>query len=402
MAYTWKPELVERISPLVGQGLNGSQIAKAVGIGEREARWYAQQIRDGRTDPNGSTPQETLPTAEPVMVPLAKIPLFVNYPVKDSTQARERLNPQTVREYAEALQEGAKFPPIVLFVNDVGCYCVGDGFHRIEAAMQVRFKTIKAEVRRGGLRDAQLYAAQANLAHGLRRTTGDKQRAVLILLRDEEWRRWSDRRIAQHCGVSPTFVGSLRASLSTVDSDNGQRIYTTKHGNVATMDTTRIGSREATTAPTNETSADDTSADADPTSPPGNATTMGGNPREPSAYQQAKERRRAREHAAFMAKMQEALARLPTPFVEALDHIQSHIHARLQALAPDEQASAAVLLNDTLQSTVYTIALALQYLADLYREVFGEPEPAASPSAALLALPSFASDAEVEDASDGA
>jgi hypothetical protein len=152
-------------------------------------------------------------------VPMARMPHFVNYAVKDSTQARERLNPQTVREYAEAMEERAKFPPIVLFVSDEGGYCVGDGFHRIEAAIQVRSKTIKAEVRRGGRRDAQLYAAQANQTHGLRRTTGDKQRAVLILLGDKEWQRWSDRQIARHCGVSPTFVGSLRESLSTVDSE---------------------------------------------------------------------------------------------------------------------------------------------------------------------------------------
>jgi hypothetical protein len=88
--------------------------------------------------------------------------------------------------------------------------------------------------------------------------------------------------------------------------------------------------------------------------------------------------------------------------VEALEHIQSHIHARVQALAPDERASASLLLKHRLRSTVYTTALELQQLADVYREAFGEPEPPAPPSAALLALPSLASDAEVEDASNGA
>jgi hypothetical protein len=154
-------------------------------------------------------------------------------------------------------------PPVVLF-RDGEQHWIGDGYHRIAAAQRVGFTSIRAEVREGDQRDARLYAASANQTHGLRRTNADKRLAVLILLQDEEWGQWSDRAIARHCGVSPTFVGSLRASLSTVDSENGQRIYTTKHGTMATMDTTQIGSREAMTALTNRTSADDHQAEVMP------------------------------------------------------------------------------------------------------------------------------------------
>jgi uncharacterized ParB-like nuclease family protein len=166
------------------------------------------------------------------------------------TQARVRLDPATIQDYAEAMTEGATFPPVILFREREGeLYWIGDGYHRIEAARQVGFKTITAEVRRGGPREALLWAAGANQTHGLRRTNADKRRAVLILLQDAEWRQWSDRQIARHCGVSHEFVRGLRPSLSTVDSEGGQRTYTTKHGTVATMDTSRIGAHETTIAP---------------------------------------------------------------------------------------------------------------------------------------------------------
>lgn len=50
------------------------------------------------------------------------------------------------------------------------------------------------------------------------------------LLEDAEWVKWSDNHVAEQCGVSATFVGTVRASLSTVDSEKAsERVYTTKH-----------------------------------------------------------------------------------------------------------------------------------------------------------------------------
>lgn len=70
----------------------------------------------------------------------------------------------------------------------------------------------------------------------------DKRRAVLTLMEDAEWSKWSDNKIAEKCGVSQPFVGKLRESLITVISENPPtRTYTTKHGTEATMDTSRIG-----------------------------------------------------------------------------------------------------------------------------------------------------------------
>ncbi len=50
-----------------------------------------------------------------------------------STQARVALNQATIEEYAEAMADGATFPPIVVF-GDRETYWMGDGFHRYHAA----------------------------------------------------------------------------------------------------------------------------------------------------------------------------------------------------------------------------------------------------------------------------
>lgn len=154
----------------------------------------------------------------------------------------------TVEEYAEAMKEGAAFPPVVAFRDDEG-YWLADGFHRLAAAWFVGRETIEADVRPGGMRDAILFAVGANADHGQRRDGDAKERAVTLLLNDDEWGTWSDREIARRCKVSPTLVGKVRASLSTVDSESAERTYTTKHGTQATMKTERIGAAKAAPEP---------------------------------------------------------------------------------------------------------------------------------------------------------
>lgn len=59
----------------------------------------------------------------------------------------------------------------------------------------------------------------------------DKRHAVMLLLNDEEWARWSDREISRKCCVDHTFVGNLRKlSLATNTSDPTTKTYTNKHG----------------------------------------------------------------------------------------------------------------------------------------------------------------------------
>jgi hypothetical protein len=143
------------------------------------------------------------------------------------TQARVGLNEDTVQEYAELMREHrwdfqTMQRPIVLF--DGESFWLADGFHRIEAAQRAGLSDYPIEVLRGSQRDAVLRAAGANSQHGLRRSNEDKRRAVELLLRDAEWRQWSDRKIADVCAVSNKFVGDVRRALSV----NGTQIPETR------------------------------------------------------------------------------------------------------------------------------------------------------------------------------
>lgn len=161
------------------------------------------------------------------------------------TQARAGLNKETVHQYRELLTgSGGQWPfkdPIVVFY-DGEHYWLADGFHRVHACRVSGHFELDADVRQGTRREAQLYAAGANADHGLQRTDEDKLRAVTLLLEDEQWSRWSDRKIARCCKVSPTFVGTIRKEL-TVHVDSDERTYIDKHGNETTMNTGNIGSQ---------------------------------------------------------------------------------------------------------------------------------------------------------------
>lgn len=154
------------------------------------------------------------------------------------TQPRAILDRPTVSEYAFELREGAQFPPVIVFYDGTD-YWLADGFHRVEAAESISMTHIAATVKLGTLRDAVLYSVGVNATHGLRRTSSDKRRAVMTLLEDREWSKWSNKEIARRCGVSHTFVNNLRSSLETVSSE--PRTYTTKHGTTAQMNVAEIG-----------------------------------------------------------------------------------------------------------------------------------------------------------------
>jgi hypothetical protein len=134
--------------------------------------------------------------------------------VDPDCQLRAAGSKATVQEYADAIADGASFPPVVLFRDADGRHWLADGFHRFEAHKAAGRETIVAEVHHGDRREAVLYAASANSKHGLRRTQDDKRRAVLALLNDPEWRQWSDRKIAERTATDHKTVGKLRREIS--------------------------------------------------------------------------------------------------------------------------------------------------------------------------------------------
>ncbi len=129
------------------------------------------------------------------------------------TQTRAAIDMDVAAEYAEAIGGGATFPPVDVMFDGTN-YWLTDGFHRLAAARRAGREEIEARVSSGDRRSAILAAVGANQAHGLRRTNDDKRRAVRALLSDEEWVRWSDRAIAEACGVAHTFVSVVRKELS--------------------------------------------------------------------------------------------------------------------------------------------------------------------------------------------
>jgi ParB-like chromosome segregation protein Spo0J len=111
-----------------------------------------------------------------------------NLMLDDRTQIRADTNLDLVAEYAQAMLEGAVFPPIVVFEDADGGYHVGDGYHRIAAvhlaaASNNKFKAeINAVVREGGENDAILFALEANRAHGKRLDDDDYKHAYAMLV----------------------------------------------------------------------------------------------------------------------------------------------------------------------------------------------------------------------------
>ena len=98
---------------------------------------------------------------------------------RDGLQTRVALDEATVREYAESMRDGAKFPPVKVYEEPVAvAYYLADGFHRVEAAMRAGLTQIDADVERGTFVDALRYALGCNGRHGKRTTNEDKRRAM--------------------------------------------------------------------------------------------------------------------------------------------------------------------------------------------------------------------------------
>lgn len=161
------------------------------------------------------------PSASPSVVVPPSVPSVVTEEIAvdsifcDSSiqQRAGGLSRSLVNEYALSLNEWLPSAPLIVFRDLLNCW-LADGFHRIEAAKDCGLQTVPCVVRSGGQRDALLFACGANAAHGARRTAADRRRAVETLLRDPEWSRWSDRRLAGAAGVTHPTVANIRAQLA--------------------------------------------------------------------------------------------------------------------------------------------------------------------------------------------
>ncbi len=185
---------------------------------------------------------ETPVTPEAPETPETKILTLDQIRIDGGTQPRVLIDQDLVKEYAELYGTGTDLAPVVVFF-DGASYWLADGFHRYWANRKIECDYVHAEIHPGTQRDAILYSVGANAAHGLRRTSADKRKAVLTVLTDEEWSRWTDREIARRCSVDHKTVGAARQSLTgeIPQSEPPSRTYKTRHGTIAEMNTAKIG-----------------------------------------------------------------------------------------------------------------------------------------------------------------
>ena len=168
------------------------------------------------------------------------------------TQTRAEVREDVVREYADAMTDGATFPAVTVFY-DGSEYWLADGFHRYAAARLLNWLEIDADVRQGTLQDAQWHSLGANKAHGLRRTRADVERAIKFALLHPEVipsGENSDRGIARHIGCSAPTVGKYRAELGlSVKTLQINERTVTRNGATYTQNTANIGKRPAPPPP---------------------------------------------------------------------------------------------------------------------------------------------------------
>jgi len=130
------------------------------------------------------------------------------------TQPRRRLQPDVIDRYAEALDNGDIFPPIIVFAeNGSERYILADGFHRLAAHKQVKVKEIDCDLREGGLADAVTHALQANRKHGVPRSDVDLRYSIKLALDNPAYDGLSGRKIAELCGCTHKTVQRVKADM---------------------------------------------------------------------------------------------------------------------------------------------------------------------------------------------
>jgi len=129
-----------------------------------------------------------------------------------SIQIRGHLDEDAVAEYVDLLA-ASEPPPIIVFDE---ANIVGDGFHRIEAALRAGRMDIEAERLPGGRDEALAYAVTANAKGRAVRLTRSERNAGIRRLLDLDWRQVD---ICEAMGVAQATVSNinidmrLRASL---------------------------------------------------------------------------------------------------------------------------------------------------------------------------------------------
>lgn len=130
------------------------------------------------------------------------------------------VNPEHVRALSRTPEA---WPPIVVNRDDL---TVVDGWYRTLAARHLGRSHIRCVFHDGSPDKAYLRAVQANLSHGLSLSLREREHAARRILRRQP--NWSDRLVAEVCGLAPGTVGRIRTSTGCSTGQDQQ--WTTRTG----------------------------------------------------------------------------------------------------------------------------------------------------------------------------
>ena len=152
----------------------------------------------------------------------------------------------SIKEYGENWQDYWKELPRISESRHLW-----SGFHTVAASLGEfgADTTIRVVVEGETYRDAFFLATRSNHMHGRRRTTAEKENAVLRWLNDEDMNQWTDGYIAKMCQVDQKTVGNFRTHYGVVLSQPTKRKFISRNNQIEWMDTARIGTNQAPSPP---------------------------------------------------------------------------------------------------------------------------------------------------------
>jgi hypothetical protein len=122
----------------------------------------------------------------------------------------------TVRQYAEAMEEGATFPPLTVFRTE-DAHILVDGWHRYRAATSLGWTHFEATIIEGTEDEAYHYSRfVTNRTNGQRLSRADLQALCEEVVSDPNLNTKSDRELAKMVGVSHPMVASARKRVGVI------------------------------------------------------------------------------------------------------------------------------------------------------------------------------------------
>ena len=171
------------------------------------------------------------------------------------------IDEQLVEEYASDLRgydehspgKGWQKFPHIECIDDNGDFILYSGNHRLKAMLDVGYSEVEIYLVKGTRQDAIVLSKGENALNGKRRSNADKAHVVRSCLLDDELKLWSNRQIAEWCGVAHPTVASQEKSLENFTSENGEtyqrptrRKRLDRYGEIEWIETNKIGNGSET------------------------------------------------------------------------------------------------------------------------------------------------------------